>query len=98
MKTLREWLFFPFLKIFFTLFLHVRVVAFVFQGTSWAEYTPNPAVDTILGLRFLMFGMPSIALLVICLALYFYPFTKEKVDSMKADLKKMHDDKLKKVS
>ena len=78
--------------------LMIVTVAIVFQGTSWAEYTPNPAVDTILGLRFLMFGMPSIALLVICIALYFYPFTKEKVDAMKADLAKMHDDKLKKVS
>jgi len=78
--------------------LTIVTVAIVFQGTSWAEYTPSPGVDVIIGLRFLMWGMPAIAMGIICLCLYFYPFTKEKVDAMKEKLDKMHDDKLKKVS
>ncbi len=77
--------------------LSILTVSLVFFTTGWEDYHPLPGVDTILGLRVLVVVFPGIALGITGLCLYFYPFSKDKVASIKDQLNKMHEDKLHKV-
>ena len=64
---------------------------------SNSNHVPNPGVDTILGLRFLVVVFPDIALGISGVCLYFYPFSKEKVASIKEQMKELHEKKSAKV-
>jgi len=77
--------------------LSIVTVGIVFTGASWSEYTPIVGVDVVIGLRLLVFVFPAIALGIMALLLYFYPFTKEKVNDMKEKLEKLHQEKLDKA-
>ena len=70
--------------------LSILTVALVFQGADWAEYTPIVGVNVIFGLKMLVFTFPSIGVGVLILCLYFYPFTKKKVEEIKTELKQLH--------
>ena len=77
--------------------LSITTISLVFTETGWEEYTPNPGVDVISGLRFLFVVVPAIALGISLVCLYFYPFSKKKVLEMKVKLAELHENKMGKV-
>jgi GPH family glycoside/pentoside/hexuronide:cation symporter len=77
--------------------LSITTISLVFTETGWEEYIPNHGVDVISGLRFLFVIVPAIALGISLVALYFYPFTKNKVLEMKEKLAELHESKMGKV-
>jgi GPH family glycoside/pentoside/hexuronide:cation symporter len=79
----------------------ILTVGLVFSGAGWLDadlYDAHLGINVVFGLRILVFVFPSIVLLIILIALHFYPFSKEKVDKMKAKLEELHNKKLKRVS
>ena len=77
--------------------LSITAVSLVFTETGWEEFTPNPGVDVIIGLRFLFVAVPAIAIGISLVCLYFYPFSKKKVLEMKEKLAVLHESKMDKV-
>ncbi|NMC06018.1 MAG: MFS transporter [Candidatus Lokiarchaeota archaeon] len=77
--------------------LSILTVSLVFATTGWEDYIPLPGVDTILGLRMLVVVFPGIALGLTLACLHFYPFSKERVASIKGRLQQMHDAKRERV-
>ena len=78
--------------------LSILTIGLVFSGLGWIDsvlYTASG--DVIFGLRMLMFTFPTIAIIIMIISLYFYPFTKQRVDNMKEKLEELHETKLKKV-
>ena len=57
----------------------------------------NPGADIIFGLRALVVIFPGIAMGVILICLYFYPYTKERVDEMKSQLAELHKEKMDRI-
>jgi len=74
----------------------ILTISLIFYDTGWAQYTPNPGINVIFGLQILVFVFPSIAILIIVVCLYFFPFTKKHVEENKEKLEKIHYKKLKK--
>ena len=77
--------------------LSIVTVSLVFSSTGWETYTPNPGADIILGLRVLVIVFPILALVGTLICLYFYPFSKERVNDIKKGLAEMHEKKLERV-
>jgi GPH family glycoside/pentoside/hexuronide:cation symporter len=77
--------------------LSITTISLVFTETGWEQYAPNPGVDVISGLRFLIIIVPAIAVGISLICLYFYPFSKKKVLEMKEKLAELHEDKMEKV-
>lgn len=77
--------------------LAVVTVAMVFTTTGWGTYTPNPDADVILGIKLIMVFFPALALIGMLICLYFFPYTKERVQQIKRDLKELHPKKLENV-
>lgn len=77
--------------------LSIVTISLVFTSTGWETYTPNPGADIILGIRIVVVVFPIIALVVTLICLYFYPFSKERVDKIKKELSEMHEKKLERV-
>ncbi|MFW9901643.1 MAG: hypothetical protein ACFFDY_10165, partial [Candidatus Thorarchaeota archaeon] len=75
----------------------VLSVSLVFVSTGWETWTPDPDFDILLGIRLLMVLFPIIAIALSLVCLYFYPFTKSKVDGIKSQLKELHEKKLETV-
>ncbi|TFF99552.1 MAG: MFS transporter [Promethearchaeota archaeon] len=73
----------------------ILTVGLVFRQVGWEEY--NPIVNPVLGLRVLFVVFPGIALGITLICLYFYPYTKERVEEMKDKLDKLHKEKKAKV-
>lgn len=73
----------------------IITVGLVFRQVGWEEY--DPLVNPVIGLRVLFVIFPGIALGITLLCLYYYPFTKEKVEEMKVKLDKLHKEKKEKV-
>ena len=76
--------------------LSIITISIVFTETGWEEYVPN-IPDVTVGLRFLFVVVPAIAIGISLVALYFYPFKKNKVLEMKEKLKELHESKMGKV-
>ncbi len=76
--------------------LSIITISIVFTETGWEEYVPN-IPDVKVGLRFLFVIVPAIAIGISLVALYFYPFTKNKVLEMKEKLAELHESKMGKV-
>jgi GPH family glycoside/pentoside/hexuronide:cation symporter len=95
----REGIFFGIANFFMRLsmILSIVIVGSVFIQTGWDDYIPNPGVDVIFGLRFLFVIVPGIAIGVSLICLYFFPFTKKKVQEMKVKLNELHQEKMDKV-
>jgi GPH family glycoside/pentoside/hexuronide:cation symporter len=95
----REGTFFGITNFFMRLsmILSILTVGLVFTGADWSDYTPKPGVNTILGLKMLVFLFPTIALLVTLICLLYYPFSKSKVEEIKTKLLEMHKKKREKV-
>ncbi|MFX1455219.1 MAG: MFS transporter [Promethearchaeota archaeon] len=77
--------------------LSILTVGFVFTQTNWEVYQPTGAIEEIIALRVLMYGFPAISLVITLICLYFYPFTKSKVEEIKGKLIELHKEKGEKV-
>jgi GPH family glycoside/pentoside/hexuronide:cation symporter len=77
--------------------LSILTVGVVFTQVSWETYTPTGALAELIALRVLMYVFPAIALLITLVCLYFYPFTKSKVEEIKVKLIELHKAKGEKV-
>ncbi len=75
--------------------IDMLVIGMVFTGANWATYIPNPGVDVILGLQFLVGIFPAILLGIGALAMYFYPLHGERLKQVREQLTALHDKKWK---
>ena len=62
----------------------------VFMTTGYNPYVFTQTQEFLLGLRWLIAGLPILALLLALLIIYFYPLTGRKLDEMDAQVAKMH--------
>jgi GPH family glycoside/pentoside/hexuronide:cation symporter len=95
----REGTFFGITNFFMRLsmILSILTVGLVFTGADWSDYTPKPGVNTIIGLKLLVFFFPAVALLATLICLLYYPFTKSRVEEIKKQLLELHKEKKQKV-
>lgn len=91
----REGTFFGITNFFMRLsmILSIVTVGLVFTGADWSDYTPKPGVNTIIGLKLLVFLFPAVALIATLICLLYYPYTKSKVEEIKNQLTKLHTEK-----
>jgi GPH family glycoside/pentoside/hexuronide:cation symporter len=68
--------------------LTITTIAFVFAGTGWAGYDPNPGVNVIIGLKLLMFVFPAIALTISIICWKFFELHGETLKKMREELAK----------
>ena len=71
-------------------------ISMVFTNVGWRIYEPDPALITpeqILGLKFLAFVFPAIALTVIILAMWKYPLRDDYLKEVKEKLTQIHENK-----
>jgi len=73
------------------------IIGIVFSTTDWYTYTPNPGVNTILGLQILMGIYPAIVLGLSLIGMYFYPIKGERLKENRKKLTLLHEEKLKKL-
>ncbi|MFX1594516.1 MAG: MFS transporter, partial [Promethearchaeota archaeon] len=95
----REGTFFGVTNFFMRLSMVISVlsISLVFVSTGWETWTPDPNFDILFGIRLLMVLFPIIAIILSLICLYYYPFTKRKVDEIKSQLKELHEKKLETV-
>jgi GPH family glycoside/pentoside/hexuronide:cation symporter len=74
------------------------IIGFVFSSSDWQTYEPNPGVNTIFALRFLMGIYPLIILAISFIGLYFYPIHGERLMKNRKKLTELHDQKRKSLS
>ena len=93
----REGAFFGITNFFMRLsmILSIVTIGFVFVQSDWGVY--DPLVDVDFALRFLFIVIPGIALGISLVCLYFYPFSKSKVEDIKKKLLELHKEKGEKV-
>jgi len=68
----------------------------VFSNVGWKIYEPDPSAITagqILGLKFLAFVFPTIALTVVILAMWKYPLHGDILNNIKVKLADIHEEK-----
>lgn len=80
-----------------SMIISILTVGLVFTGADWSDYTPKPGINTILGLKMLVFLFPTIALLATLICLLYYPFPKAKVEEIKKKLIELHKEKRDKI-
>jgi len=78
----------------FTMILNFIIIGLVFTSTDWMNYTPNPGVDVITGLRILMGIYPGIVLALSLIGMYFYPIKGERLAENRRKLTELHEKKL----
>ncbi len=66
------------------------IIGIVFSGTEWSKFTPNPSVDVIWGLRFLIGIFPALVLILGLISLYFYPIHGEYLEKMRSSVTEVH--------
>jgi Na+/melibiose symporter-like transporter len=74
----------------------ILTIGTVFVLSDWGEY--DALIDVNFALRFLFIGVPGIALGTSLICLYFYPFSKTKVEEIKLKLLELHKEKGEKVN
>jgi GPH family glycoside/pentoside/hexuronide:cation symporter len=80
-----------------TVFVFITI-SLVFTNVGWAVFEPEKVTpEVIFGLRALMFIFPAIALLIALLVIYKYPLDGERLEKVKEQLKKLHDEKKSRV-
>jgi len=95
----REGTFFGITNFFMRLSAVISIlsVSLIFLSTGWEEWTENPEIDTLLGIQLLMVLFPAIAVGLSLLCLYFYPYTKAKVNEVKEKMVILHKEKKEKI-
>jgi GPH family glycoside/pentoside/hexuronide:cation symporter len=76
----------------------ILTISLVFSSTGWEEYTPNPGVDVIFGLRLLMAVFPMIAAGILGLSIILYPLSKNRVLEIKKEMAELHQKKRDRVT
>ena len=76
-----------------SMILNFIIIGLVFTSTDWMNYTPNPGVDVIMGLRILMGIYPAIVLVFSLIAMYFYPIKGERLRNNRKKLTELHNKK-----
>ncbi len=71
----------------------ILTISLVFSSTGWEEYTPNPGVDVVFGLRLLMAVFPMIAAGILGICIIFYPLSKNRVSEIKNQMAELHQKK-----
>ena len=69
------------------------IIGIVFSSVDYQTYEPNPGVDTIFALRFLMGVYPLIVLIIAFIGMYFYPIHGERLMENRKKLTELHDQK-----
>lgn len=77
--------------------INFTIIGLIFSGAEWSTYTPNPGVDAILGIQFLIGIFPLIVLLIGFIGLYFYPIKGARLEENRKKLTTLHEEKQKKV-
>ncbi|TFG08951.1 MAG: MFS transporter [Promethearchaeota archaeon] len=77
----------------FSAIINFLIIGLVFSSVDWQTYTPNPGINTIFALRFLMGIFPLILLVISFIGLYFYPIHGERLMENRRKLTQLHDDK-----
>ncbi len=72
------------------LIINFVVIGLVFSGSEWSTYTPNPGINVIWGLRFLIGIFPAIVLGIGILALIGYPIHGKKLQEIREKLDELH--------
>ncbi|KKM71578.1 hypothetical protein LCGC14_1429250 [marine sediment metagenome] len=75
----------------------ILTVGFVFTSIGWETYDIAQVGDVLLGLKLLVFLFPAIALVINLICLYFYPFSKVRVEEIKVKLNELHQEKKERV-
>jgi GPH family glycoside/pentoside/hexuronide:cation symporter len=78
--------------------INFLMIGVIFSGTEWSTYTPNPGVDTIAGIRFLIGWFPVIVLIVGFIALLIYPIKGERLANIQKGIEELHKQKLAKMN
>jgi GPH family glycoside/pentoside/hexuronide:cation symporter len=78
-----------------SMILSIVTIGIVFVQSDWEVY--NPLIDVNFALRLLFIVIPGIALGISLICLYFYPFSKSKVEEIKQKLMQLHKEKAEKV-
>ena len=73
------------------------IIGIVFTTTDWYTYTPNPELNTILGLQILMGVYPAIVLVISLIGLYFYPIKGQRLAENRRKLTDLHEQKISKA-
>jgi len=73
--------------------LNFVIIGLIFTSTDWMNYTPNPGVDVISGLRILMGVYPAIVLGLSLIGMYFYPIKGERLKENRKRLTELHEKK-----
>ena len=69
------------------------MIGLVFSGSEWETYSPNPGLDVLLGLNFLIAIYPALVLLASFIGLYFYPIKGKHLLETRVKLDKLHSEK-----
>ena len=73
-------------------------ISLVFTNVGWAVFEPEKVTaEVVFGLRALMFIFPAIALTIGLLVIYKYPLDGERLDRIKEELNKLHEQKKSRV-
>ncbi len=88
-------------KMFFlrlsTVFVFLTI-SLIFTNVGWTVYAPEEVTpDVLFGLRALMFIFPAIALAIAFLTIYRYPIHGERLERVKVELQKIHEEKKSKI-
>jgi len=76
-----------------SMIINFFIIGIVFTTTDWYNYTPNPGINTILGLQILMGIYPAIVLALSLIGMYFYPIKGERLKENRKKLTELHDQK-----
>ena len=77
-----------------SMIINFFLIMIVFSTTDWYNYTPNPGINTILGLQILMGVYPAIVLIISWIGMYYYPIKGEKLAENRRKLTELHEKKL----
>ncbi|TFG26928.1 MAG: MFS transporter [Promethearchaeota archaeon] len=73
-------------------------ISLVFTNVGWAVFEPEKVTsEVVFGLRALMFIFPAIALAIGLIVIYKYPLDGERLDKIKQELQKLHEQKKSRV-
>lgn len=73
--------------------INYLMIGILFTGTEWETYTPNPGVDVIQGIKFLLGYYPLIVLAYGLVALFLYPIKGTRLHEIRVKLEELHQSK-----
>ena len=73
--------------------INFLMIGIVFSSNDWQTYTPNPGVNTLDGIRFLLSWFPFVVLILSFIGLWFYPIKGERLAKNRERLTELHAQK-----